>query len=180
MVCNRCITAVEAEFSRLGIMPLQVRLGEVELLQALTPDQHTELENRLTTLGFELLDDARTRLIEKIKTLVIEIIQQPEPFDTHFNYSYILSQRLNKDYSTLSRLFSEVEGKTIEKYIILQKIEKVKELLAYDELTLSEIAVRLGYSSTAHLSAQFKKVTGLTTQHFRKMGAKWRKPLDKV
>ena len=127
----------------------------------------------LASLGFEVLDDNRKRLIEKIKNLIVEQVHHTEIDEKH-NFSDILSKKLNKDYSYLSGLFSEVEGITIEKYIINQKIEKVKELIIYDELNLSEIAFKLGYSSIAHLSAQFKKVTGLTPTHFKRLKNKRR------
>ncbi len=133
----------------------------------------------LTTLGFELLDNNKQQLIEKIKNVIIKQVHNTEEESTH-NYSEILSKTLHKDYSYLSSLFSEVEGITIEKYVINQKIEKVKELTIYDQLSLGEIAYKLGYSSVAHLSNQFKKVTGLTPSHFKKVGKNKRTPIDKI
>lgn len=178
MVCNRCILAVEALLKKLGISYNTVRLGEVELEQK--PDAETAqlLKKQLEGLGFELLDDGRNKLIEKIKTLIIEQVHYGTE-DQRLNFSSLLSSSLHKDYSYLSNLFSEVEGITIEKYVINQKIEKVKELLVYDELSLGEIAYRLGYSSVAHLSNQFKKVTGLTPSHFKKGGGS-RRALDAI
>jgi AraC-like DNA-binding protein len=133
----------------------------------------------LRTVGFELIDDKRSKLIEQIKTYIIETVQyKEEPRQKRF--SELLSQHLHHDYSYLSKLFSEVEGITIEQYVINQKIEKVKELLLYDELSLSQIAFQLGYSSTAHLSAQFKKLTGFTPSQFKQMGVQSRKALDEA
>ena len=179
MVCPRCILAVKSLLDELGIPFGSVQLGEVHLIQPLPALQLHVLKDRLYALGFELLDDGRTRLIEQIKTFVIEQVHYAQ-HDQRFNFSTLLSAALHKDYSYLSSLFSEVEGTTIEKYIINQKIEKVKELLVYDEWSLSEIAGRLGYSSVAHLSAQFKKVTGLTPSYFRKKGGSPRRALDAV
>ena len=154
-------------------------MGEVELQKPLTDRQMQELNKRLKEVGFELLDDQKQKQIERIKGLLIEKIQSGE-IEEHFVLSDFLSNKLNKEYSQLSRLFSEVEGTTIEQFFILQKIEKVKEWLAYNELTLSEIAWKLGYSSVAHLSSQFKKVTGLNPSHFKKMGENHRKSLDNI
>jgi AraC-like DNA-binding protein len=156
-----------------------VSLGEVELLKEPTTNQLSQFRSSLADLGFELLDDSKKQLIEKIKNVIIKQVHHKAD-DSQHNFSEILSQQLHKDYSYLSSLFSEVEGTTIEKYIIHQKIEKVKELLIYDELSLSEIAFKLGYSSVAHLSSQFKKVTGLTPSHFKQVGRNKRKPLDNI
>jgi AraC-like DNA-binding protein len=177
MVCNRCIYMVDRLFREAGVEPLTVKLGEVEL--AGTPDAPTlaEVEKKLREFGFELLGDVKSRLIEKVKTTVIEYIQQDAPSAL---FSEFLSAALHRDYSSLSKLFSEVEGITIEKYLIQQKIEKVKEWLSYDEWNLSEIAFRLGYSSVAHLSSQFKKTTGFTPSVFRKMKDHHRRSLDEV
>lgn len=179
MVCDRCILVVKQELEKLNLSYTSVTLGEVELSKEPSEKQHTYLKENLAALGFEILDDGRKKLIEKIKNIIIEQIHYSDADDKH-NFSEILSQKLHKDYSYLSNLFSEVEGITIEKYIINQKIEKAKELIVYDELNLSEIALRLGYSSVAHLSSQFKKVTGLTPSHFKKLGGIHRKSLDKV
>ncbi len=179
MVCNRCIMVVKQEFEKLGVVPDDVNMGEVELKNNLTNSQLKIISNKLTDLGFEILDDKNQKLIEKIKNLLIEKVQSGD-LEEHFSITEFLTKNLNKEYTQLSRLFSEVEGITLEQFFILQKIEKVKEWLAYDELTLSEIAWKLGYSSVAHLSAQFKKVTGLTPSHFKKLGNKNRKPLDQI
>jgi AraC family transcriptional regulator len=179
MVCNRCILAVRQEFEKAGLQPLEVKLGEVELSEAPSGNQMQQIGENLNQLGFEILDSQRQKLIEKIKNCLIEKVQSGE-IEEHFSLSTFLSSQLNKDYSQLSRLFSDVEGITIEQFFILQKIEKVKEWIAYDELTLSEITWKLGYSSVAHLSAQFKKVTGLTPSAFKKAGHLHRKPLDNL
>ncbi|MFT3932754.1 MAG: AraC family transcriptional regulator [Chitinophagaceae bacterium] len=179
MVCNRCIAAVRNLLDEQEINYAAVKLGEVVLAKSLSEKQANQLKTKLALAGFELLDDAKSKLIEKIKTIIIESVHYNEA-DKKYNLSSLLATKLHKDYSYLSHLFSDVEGITIEKYAILQKIEKIKELLAYDELSLSEIAFQLGYSSTAHLSAQFKKVTGLTPSHFKHSHQHPRMPLDKV
>ncbi|WP_276135181.1 helix-turn-helix domain-containing protein [Polluticoccus soli] len=179
MVCNRCRMVVKNELEKVGIEPLNVQLGEVELAEKPSAQQMDELKHNLADVGFELIDTKKGRIIEKIKNVVIDLIHHSED-QTKLKYSEYLSEKLNHDYSYLSKLFSEVEGKTIEQYIISQKIEKVKELLVYDELSLSEIAWQLGYSSVAHLSAQFKKVTGLTPSFYKDKGMHHRKPLDGV
>lgn len=179
MVCDRCILVVKQELEKLNLFPVAVKLGEAELAEDPNEKKLIEIKERLAALGFELLDDSRKKLIEKIKTTIIEQIHYSDADDKH-NFSQILSHKLHKDYSYLSNLFSDVEGITIEKYIINQKIEKAKELLVYNELSLGEIAYKLGYSSVAHLSSQFKKVTGLTPSHFKKLGGIHRKSLDKI
>lgn len=179
MVCPRCIRAVEGLLQEQGIRPLDVQLGEVTLATKLTSSQKQQLGEALEALGFELIDSQRVRLIEQLKNRIIELVHRHDGA-LRTNLSDDLSEHLHHDYHYLSHLFSEVEGTTVEKYFIAQKIERVKELLVYDELTLSEIADRLHYSSVAHLSAQFKKVTGLTPSHFKQIGARKRKPLDGV
>lgn len=179
MVCSRCIMVVQNELDKLGLSATNVGLGEVTLEKDLTAEKKKKLEEALTPLGFELIDDKKSRIIEKIKNVIIEQVRDLDN-ELKTNLSDVLSSRLHNDYNYLSNLFSEVEGTTIEKYFIAQKIEKVKELLVYDELTLSEIAFRLNYSSVAYLSNQFKKVTGLTPSHFKQIGEEKRKPLDKV
>lgn len=179
MVCNRCIMVVKEQFEKESLKPVAVLLGEVELDANPSPKQLEKIGYTLRQLGFEILDDQRKQQIENIKTLFIEKLQSGE-IEDHFNLSDFISKKLNKEYSQISRLFSEVEGITIEQYFILQKIEKVKEWLIYDELTLSEIAWKLGYSSVAHLSMQFKKVTGMTPTEFKRIGSSNRKSLDQV
>ncbi|MFT3904018.1 MAG: AraC family transcriptional regulator [Niabella sp.] len=181
MVCERCILVVRNELEKMGLPIKDILLGEVELGRKITPAEKETLEGILKSLGFELIDDKKSKLIEQVKTLIIELVHyKPTEEQPALNLSAYLSRELLHDYHYLSNLFSEVEGTTIEKYYIAQKIEKVKELLVYDELSLSEIADRLNYSSVAYLSNQFKKVTGLTPSHFKKVKANKRKPLDKV
>lgn len=179
MVCNRCILVVRQELEQEGIKPVEVNMGEVKLAAPLSQVQADNLRNRLEELGFEILDDKNKKLIEKIKAILIDKVQSGE-IEEHFSLGEYLPAKLNKEYTQSSRLFSEVEGITLEQFFILQKIEKVKEWLVYDEFTLSEISYRLGYSSVAHLSSQFKKITGFTPSNFKKLGAKLRKPLDKI
>jgi AraC-like DNA-binding protein len=176
MVCPRCIRAVEQVFREIGTEPTAVRLGEVTTGAELSREQLGTLSSKLMDLGFELLDDARRQQIEKIKAIVIRQIQEQDGEKTPF--SILLSRELHREYSQLSKLFSETEGITIEQFVILQKIEKAKELLVYNEMNLSEIAFHLGYSSVAHLSAQFKKVTGLTPSAFKAQGIRLRTSLD--
>lgn len=176
MVCPRCIQAVSDTLSAMAINPLDIRLGEVLLPNPLTVKQHKIFQQRLQSLGFELLDDQQQQLVAKIKSIVIYHIHELE--DPNFIFTQILPEKLHKEYSQLSKLFSETEGITIEQYVISQRIEKIKELLSYNEFTLSEIAYRLGYSSVAYLSAQFKKVTGFTPSQFKKLGINLRKPID--
>ncbi len=179
MVCNRCIAAMKAVLSSLNIEANNISLGEVELAAPLSPEQLEAFKKQLEGLGFEIIDDRKSRIIEHIKRIIIELVHQQ---DNDFNekLSDVLSRELHHDYNYLSNIFSEVEGSTIEKYYIAQKIERVKELLVYDELSLSEIAYQLNYSSVAYLSNQFKKITGLTPSHFKNIGNSKRKPLDKV
>ena len=179
MVCNRCIAAVKQLLDELKLKYSAILLGEVSLQKAPSGKQMEVLKDRLYQLGFELLDDEKMRVIEKIKTIIIEYVHYGVG-DERFNFSDLLASKVHKDYSYLSKLFSETEGITIEKYMINQKIEKVKELIVYDELNLTEIAFKLGYSSVAHLSSQFKKATGLSPTHFKKIPGNRRKALDSV
>lgn len=179
MVCNRCITAVDKIFSEEGQEPEYVKLGEVSVAHEISKEDLDNIGNRLRKIGFEFIEDSNQQIIEKIKTLIIEMVHHSED-ETRYNYSRIIESKLNKNYNYLSNLFSSVTGTTIEHYLINQKIEKAKELLAYNELTLSEIAYRLGYSSVAHLSSQFKKVTGLTPTHFKEIGLSKRQTIDNV
>lgn len=178
MVCPRCISAVEKVLTDTNLKPLQVQLGEVTLSKELNSKQSDLLKQKLEFLGFELLDDSRQQQIEKIKSIVINHIHHLE--DGKFVYSDIISKELNKEYSQLSKLFSLTEGITIEQFVILQKIEKVKELIMYNQMNLSEIADKMGYSSVAHLSSQFKKTIGLTPSQFKMQGLPLRKTLDKI
>lgn len=183
MVCNRCIAAVKQEIKHLGLHANLVSLGEVELEESeLTDQQKQKLDAALISQGFERIDDRKGRLIESIKSKIIKKIHHEDNIDLKLNWSIILSEELHYEYNYLSNLFSSVEGITLEQYIIRQKIERVKELLFYDEFTLSQAAEKLGYSSVAHLSAQFKKVTGLTPSAMKKSKdfSKTRKPLDSI
>ena len=179
MVCSRCILVVKQELDKLKLATTRVSMGEVEFAKTPTEKQLSILNERLKETGFEILDNQKQKQIETIKNKLIKKIQSGE-VEEHFSISDFLSKAIQKDYSYISRLFSEVEGITVEQYFILQKTEKVKEWLVYGELNLSEISFRLGYSSVAHLSAQFKKVTGLTASHFKKLGSANRHALDKV
>ena len=178
MICNRCVMAVQNVLSKEDIHYTHVQLGEVDVPNL--PDDSTlkKLNTSLKELGFELLADQRKQQIEKIKNLLIRKVQSGN-IEEHFSISNYVSSNLLKEYANTSKLFSSVEGISIEQYFILQKIEKVKEWLTYGDLTLSEIAWKLGYSSVAHLSGQFKKVTGLSPSSFTKNKLQ-RKPLDKV
>ncbi|MCB0525034.1 MAG: helix-turn-helix transcriptional regulator [Lewinellaceae bacterium] len=179
MVCHRCILSVEELLNQQGLIPKSVTLGVVTLEKPLLDLQLSILRERLNALGFELLDDQKSQMIEQVKTALIEKVQTGElPED--FSIVSFLGHTLKRDYSAISKLFSEVEGITIEHFFILQKIEKVKEWLIYNEFTLSEIAFKLGYSSVAYLSNQFKKVTGMTPSAFKKNSGGRRIALDKV
>lgn len=167
--------AIENLLRKIGIEKAQINLGEITLFEEMSTSQKELFKKGLTELGFELLDDKQKQLIERIKTIIISSIS-----DNQKNLSSTISAELNKDYSFLSKLFSTTEGVTIEQYTITQKIEKVKELLTYDQLTLSEIAFQLNYSSVAHLSAQFKKITGLTPSQFKSQGIHLRESLDSI
>jgi AraC family transcriptional regulator len=183
MVCNRCVMVVKQELERQGLHPEKISLGEVTIGEDnLTDTQQQKLESALINLGFERIDDRKARLIEAIKNKIINMIHHTDKVDTKFNWSSVLSEEMHYEYNYLSNLFSSVEGITLEQYIIRQKIEKVKELLFYDELSLSEIANKLGYSSVAHLSGQFKKVTGFTPSEMKKSRDidQNRKPLDSI
>jgi len=180
MVCNRCILVVQQELDKLDIPYSKIELGDVELQQAPAQEKLDLLETQLHNLGFELLDDKKTALVEKIKTTIIRLIHGDDNEVLNTKLSVVLQEAIQVDYHYLSTLFSAMEGLTIEKYVILQRIERVKELLQYGELNLSEIADSLGYSSVQHLSQQFKKITGLTPTGYKQLKDNNRKPLDKV
>ena len=183
MVCNRCIMVVKQELEKLNLHPVKVSLGEVILNEdSLNEATLTKIDAALLDVGFERMDDRKARMIDAIKKKIIAIIHHSEHVDLKVNWSKILADELHYEYNYLSHLFSSVEGVTIEHYIIRQKIERVKELLFYDELTLSQIAYKLGYSSVAHLSSQFKKITGFTPSELKKSRNinQSRKPLDGV
>jgi AraC family transcriptional regulator len=180
MVCDRCILVVRQELDKLKLEYKNIQLGEVALSSDLSEGKMKELRNKLHMLGFELLDDKKSTLVEKIKSAIIQLIHGTEAEELTKKLSVLLSEKLNLDYHYISGLFSSLEGMTIEKYVILQRIEKAKELLMYAELSLSEIADKLGYSSVQHLSQQFKKTTGLTPSHFKALKKNMRIPIDKV
>lgn len=177
MVCIRCKMVVKDELTKLGLKYITVELGEAELLEVISPDQREQVRAALLKSGLELMDDKKSVLIQKIKTIIIELVHySEEPLSV--NLSEYLSQKLQHDYTYLANLFTEVQGTTIEKFLISHKIERVKELLVYDELTLTEIAYKMHYSSVAHLCTQFKKVTGLTPSHFKLLKNKRRSMLE--
>ncbi len=180
MVCDRCIKSVREELEKLGSTIKEITLGRVILQKPADAAQLQKISRVLQEEGFELLDDKRTQLVETIKNLVIEAVHYGDLSEQKENFSRYIARGLHRDYNYLSNLFSEVENTTIEQFIIHQKIEKVKELLVYDELSLSEIAFRMGYSSTAHLSGQFKKITGFTPSQFKQLKEHRRKPLDQI
>lgn len=179
MVCQRCIDTVADIFAPLKLEILSIKLGEVVVNKKITPEIRKQIKQQLAVRGFELLQDPKATLISQIKSLVIEQVHHSsEPLT--LNFSAFLSDKLHHEYSYLSRLFSSVEGITIERYIVTQKMEKVKELLFYNQLTLSEIADQMNYSSVAYLSAQFKKETGMTPSEFKKQRESGRKKLDSI
>jgi AraC-like DNA-binding protein len=170
---------VKSEFEKLGLPTISVELGEVGLENDITESQKIVLLQNLHSLGFDLIDDKKSKAIEKIKTLIIDLVHHKNN-ELKTNLSDYLAENLNHDYNTLSNLFSEVENTTIEKYFISQKIEKVKELLIYNELSLSEIADLLNYSNVAHLSNQFKKITGFTPTYFKQLKVKKRIQIENL
>ena len=180
MVCPRCIKAVREEVERAGLQVDSIKLGEVILKSRPGDSQFQILSGNLQEQGFEIISDQKSSIINRIKTEIINVVHYGLEIPSHMNFSTFLAERLGSDYSNLSSLFSSIEGITIEKYIILQKVEKVKELIVYNELTFSEIAYRLGYSSSQHLSTQFKKTTGLSPSHFKKIKGIRRMPINKV
>lgn len=168
MVCSRCKMVVKDTLEANGIKTVSVELGEVDTTEQMSKEQVFTIDAALKRLGFELIDDKKSKTIEKIKNAIITLVHHSN-HDLKTNLSSYISAQIQLDYNYLSNLFSEVEGTTIEKYFISQRIEKVKELLVYDELSLSEIAYQLGYSSVAYLSNQFKKVTGFTPSYFKSL-----------
>lgn len=177
MVCSRCKMVVKSELEKLGLSLLSVDLGEVATVETVSEIQKNKIQKQLKPLGFELIDDKKSRIIDKIKTLIIDLVHNKNN-DINVNLSEYLSSHIFQDYSTLSNLFSEVENTSIEKYFINQKIEKVKELLMYNEMTLSEIACYLNYSSVSYLSNQFKKVTGFSPTYFKQLKINKRKQIE--
>ncbi len=180
MVCLRCKMTVEAELKKLGFDPLNIDLGEVVFKQNLSLEAVETIEKAFKKYGFEVITDKRSQIVEQIKTAAIDYVFENNDKEQKPNFSNFLEKKLLKDYTYLSNLFSEMVATTIEKYLINLKIERVKELLVYDELTLSEIAFQMGYSNVAYLSNQFKKITGLTPTYFKAIKDKKRQSIEKV
>lgn len=179
MVCPRCIEAVRRVLGESGLEVGSVVLGEAEVSGPLDDGVKRTVAARLGAAGFELLEDRRSRIMEAVKNSIVELVCSHEVMPD-VNLSEYLAGRLHMDYKYLSTLFSETQGHTVERYFIAMKIERIKELLVYDELTLSEIAYRMGYSSVAHLSMQFKRETGLAPSHYKRSGGRMRRPLDEI
>ena len=179
MVSNRCKMVVRTALKGLGVHFVMLELGEVEIMERLTGQQSDSLRDTLEDAGLELIDDKRSILIEKIKNAIIDMVHHSEEM-VKVNISTYLSEKLNHDYTYLANIFSQVQGVSIEQFIILHKVEKIKELLMYGELNISEISYKMNYSSTAHLSTQFKKVTGLTPTHFKQLKEKRRNPIEQI
>jgi AraC-like DNA-binding protein len=176
MVSDRCKMVVKSELKKRGLHFTTVQLGEVEVMEDIPEEQLKSLNTSLKMTGLELMDDKNSILVEKVKTIIIELVHYTDD-QIKINLSDFLSEKLNHNYTYLSNLFSEVKGTTIEQFFLSHKIEKVKELLVYDELNLTEIAYKMHYSSVAHLSNQFKKMTGLTPSHFKNLKNKRRNTL---
>jgi AraC-like DNA-binding protein len=179
MVSNRCKIAVKDELKKLGLHFILVDLGEVEIMENLSPEQLEQVRIALFNAGFELMDDKRSVLIEKIKNTVIDMVHHTDEM-IKTNFSDFLSNKLNQDYTYLANIFSEVQGTTIEQFVLSHKTERIKELIIYGELNITEIAWKMNYSSVAHLSNQFKKMTGLSPSHFKQLKEKRRSPIEDV
>ena len=180
MVCDRCIMIVDQQLRNLGLEVKSITLGKVAVEPEPDAAKLQDISSALQVLGFELIDKEKDQLIEQIKTEVINLVHYSELNEINQSLMHLIADKLHKDYAYLSRSFSDTEGITIERYIIQQKIEKVKELLEYGELNLNEIAYKMGYSSSAHLSSQFKAVTGMSPSKYRSDAGQSRKPLDKI
>ncbi|MBK7681806.1 MAG: helix-turn-helix transcriptional regulator [Bacteroidia bacterium] len=179
MISNHCKLTVREELKKLGLHFVMLDLGEVELMEDLSAEQLEQLKTALLNSGFELMDNKRAILIEKIKNTIIELVHHTEA-TIKTNFSDFLSKKLEYDYTYMANLFSEVQGSTIEQFIISHKVERIKELIIYGELNMTEIAWNMNYSSVAHLSNQFKKITGLSPTHFKKMKGKRRSPVEEL
>jgi len=179
MVSNRCKMAVKEALKKLGLHYILVDLGEVDVMETLSLQQRDQLKIALLESGLELMDDKRAVLIEKIKNVIIEMVHHSDEV-IKVNFSNYLSEKLQHDYTYLSNLFSEVQGSTIEQFITSHKTERIKELIIYGELNITEIAWKMNYSSVAHLSSQFKKVTGLSPSHFKQLKDKRRSPIEDI
>lgn len=180
MVCDRCIMIVDQQLRNLGFSVKDISLGKVEVEPEPDAAKLQDVGSALQVLGFELIDKEKDQIIEQVKNEVISLVHYSDLNEINQSLMHIIADRLNKDYTYLSRLFSDAEGTTIERYIIQQKIEKVKELIGYGELNLNEISYKMGYSSSAHLSAQFKAVTGMSPSKYKSAADQNRKPLDRV
>ncbi len=179
MVSNRCKMVVKEELKALGLHFIVVDLGEVEIMETISAEQRQQIKTALFNSGLELMDDKRAMLIEKIKNVIIEMVHHTQE-KLQINFSNYLSEKLQHDYTYLANLFSEVQGTTIEQFIISHKIERIKELIIYGELNITEIAWKMNYSSVAHLSNQFKKMTGLSPSHFKQLKDKKRSPIEEI
>lgn len=179
MVSNRCKIIVKQELKSLGLHFIVVGLGEVEIMEEITSEQRHLLKTALLSSGLELMEDKKAILIEKIKSVVVEMVHYADELPKT-NFSDYLAEKLNHDYTYMANLFSEVQGTTIEHFIIAHKVERIKELITYDEMNITEIAWKLNYSSVAHLSNQFKKVTGLAPSHFKKLKDKRRNLIEEI
>jgi AraC-like DNA-binding protein len=179
MVSTRCKMMVKEALKQLGLHFIVVDLGVVEIMEILSDEQKEELRTLLSNVGLELMEDKKAMLIEKIKKVIIEMVHYADELPKT-NFSDFISKKLDYDYTYLANLFSEVQGTTIEQYIISHKIERIKELIVYGEMNITEIANNMNYSSVAHLSSQFKKVTGLTPSHFKQLKEKRRIPIEEL
>lgn len=180
MVSNRCKMVVKDALKKFGLHFTPVDLGEVEIMENISDEERYLLNEELQKSGLELMDDKRSILIEKIKNVIIDMIHNNTEETIKTKFSCFLSEKLNHDYTYMANLFSEVQGTTIEQFIIVHKIERIKELMIYDELSITEIAWKMGYSSVAHLSNQFKKVIGLSPSHFKQLKEKRRNPIEEI
>jgi AraC-like DNA-binding protein len=179
MVSNRCKMTVKEELKKLGLHFIVIDLGEVEIMETLSEKQREQVRVALINSGLELMDDKKAVIIERIKNIIIEMVHHSDEL-IKINFSDFLSEKLNYDYTYLANLFSEVQGTTIAQFIISHKIERIKELIIYDELSISEIAWKMNYSSVSHLSHQFKKITGLSPSHFKQLKNKRRTPIEEI
>lgn len=179
MVSNRCKIVVKEELKKLGLHSIVVELGEVEIMEDIDDEQREQIKNVLLDTGLELIDDKRSILIEKIKSAVVEMVHHSNE-NLKINFSEYISKKLTHNYTYLANLFSEVQGTTIEQFIISHKIERIKELIIYGDMNITEIAWEMNYSSVAHLSNQFKKATGLSPSHFKQLKEKRRSPLEEI
>lgn len=179
MVCQRCVMTVEGILEKLGVGCTKVTLGEVELSGPISSEKQSQIQEELLKVGFELIETRVNKIVEDIKKLVLEYLDEQSD-EQKLKLSSYITQKIHYDYSYLSDLFSSIEGTTIEQFFLLQRIEKVKELMVYGELSLTEISYQTGFSSVHHLSTQFKKLTGLSPSHFKKIAAEKRKSIDRI